>query len=180
MKKSIDAISPAIAQKLIDFRGYDFAVSLTYAKVIKCNAKDRQTKAPFNGEIVAVQKYANVGFGADYGNAVRNRLKKAGSNVEFTADALPYGEWIEGSKTAIMSKTNGAQIRFYRQANTKVSVQYYLNGKLTLKENLPDVMPLERKQSSAKQEAQGLPQEAQAKPFNLILSQIEAVNGTKF
>lgn len=179
MKKSINTIAPVLAEKLINFRGYDFAVSLTYAKIEKTNKKCRKTGIPFNGEIVAVQKYANVGFGADYGNAVRNRLKKAGSNVEFTADSLPYGEWVEGSKTAIMSKTSGMQVRFYRQANTKVSVQYYLNGQLTRKEDLPDVLQ-NRKQSSAKQEAHGLPQEAQAKPFNLILSQIEAVNGTKF
>lgn len=183
MKKSIELSSlSAEVANLIQSKGYDFGVSLTYTKEVTCTKKDRKTKAPFTGQIQQVQKYTNLGFGADYGNAVRNRLAKQGLNTDFQPEALPYGEWAKGfEKKALFNNQGELQVRFYAQANTTCeSVCYLLDGVEVSKDQLPDVLPAPRKNYSKKQVEAGLAPELQAKPRNMFASGLSNIRGTKF
>jgi hypothetical protein len=183
MKKSIELTSlSAEVANLIQSKGYDFGVSLTYTKEIKCNKKDRKTGVPFTGKIEQVQKYSNLGFGADYGNAVRNRLSKQGLSTDFQPESLPYGEWAKGfERKALFNNQGELQVRFYAQANTTCeTICYLLNGVEVSKDQLPDVLPAPRKSTSKKQADAGLAPELQAKPRNMFASGLTNIKGTKF
>jgi hypothetical protein len=117
-------------------------------KVEKTLKKDRKTLAPFSGTITVRGQYQS-GIGFDYQKAVNNKRKAEGLSQDFEANSLPWGSWLEGSKTIITHKG-----KFYPRQTHGLGVkkQYALNGVPTDKKDLPDVLPATR----AKNRSQGL------------------------
>lgn len=113
---------------------FDAVHTLKVEKVLK---KDRKTGMPFNGTILVRGQYQS-GIGFDYQKAVNNRRKAEGLDPDFVAGSLPWGQWLEGSKTII---THKGQFYLRQTHGLGVKKTYLLNGVLTDKKDLPDVLP---------------------------------------
>ena len=59
----------------------------------------------------------NYQIGYSYENAVNNRLDKIGSDVEFKAESLPWGSWIEGQENKLIENKGSLYLRYYKHTN---------------------------------------------------------------
>ena len=95
-----------LANLIKDFKGYSQFTLVTITEP-KCIKFSRTTGAPFEsifkGKIYKKAiRYASLGY--DYEKSVNNRLAKEGQKKDFESFPLPWGEWVEGSKTVISHK----------------------------------------------------------------------------
>jgi len=78
--------------------------------------------------------YTEAGnFNLSYENAVNNQRKREGNTDHFTANSLPFGEWIEGGENKIFQHKGEYFLRYYvgMNANSKAdkkSVYHYADG----------------------------------------------------
>jgi hypothetical protein len=136
-----------LAALLVGIQGNRFCNVLT-SKAAKTLKKDRQTGMPFDGTIEIEGRYngaiANIG---GYGTMVNNRRIKEDKADNFVSMELPWGQWVESSKTLIEHKGN-LYLRQYLVAASEthgVTKAYRLNGVATSAKALPDVLPAKRK-----------------------------------
>lgn len=108
----------------------------------KCTKKDRETKIAFDGEVHKLSRIAVI-LNADYEKLVINQLTKEHQNKD---------EYYKGKNTMPIVKCennnffgyyDGKPIIEYKpNQGQKPETGYYLNGKLTDKKDLPDVLPV--------------------------------------
>jgi hypothetical protein len=121
------------------------------ANILQCTTpdalkKDRDNKTPFTSELRKVTKL-NVLLSTEYEKGVLNQLKREnkaeseyikGENkmpIEFDKSNNEYCGFFKGEAVI--------QYRPFEQSNPKV--KFVLNGKITEKEKLPNVLPIKNK-----------------------------------
>lgn len=132
---------------------------------------------PLFGRVV---KFAvrNCQFGYDYENAVNNRLERQGCERSFSAEKLPWGQWLVPNK--IITHKDNLYGRFYVAKDCVVKSAYLVDGRLATAEEMEIIKTFEVKRtSSARQEADGL-FENQVKPYDVNLDNILAVKASGF
>ena len=116
----------------------------------------------------SVVKNAQIGF--SYENAVNNHLKAQGSEANFEAQSLPWGEWLITNK--VIKHKDALYLRYYSVANTLTESEYYVNGKPATSEQIEQIKSLlPTKAPSGTQSAAGLV-ERQVKPQNVKFENI--------
>ena len=149
VKETIYLVVSELVKILCGFRGCSFVSAMWVSDADKMNDKllpmkdangsGRALKVnnPLYGRLSAVFYGINLQFGIDYENSVNNRLEKKGSERDFSADKLSWGEWYEytddkGEKQSafprIIIHKGNFYIRLYKAKNTNVRSIYYLDG----------------------------------------------------
>jgi hypothetical protein len=130
---------------------------------------------PFRGR---VQKFTitPMQFGYDYENAVNNRLAREGKEANFTADKLPWGQWLEGMRNKVITHKDMLYMRTYCVRNARPRTYYLLDGHLASVEEYKEFAPfLKPSSTSDKQSAHGLEEEFQVKPRDYKFSSLVAI-----
>lgn len=123
----------------------------TFAKVLqvtepKTTKKDRDTKEPFNAKISKITALS-VLLNTEYQNGVKNQLKrenKAETEYKQGINTMP----IDFSQSAnnFCGTFKGKSVIQYRPFdNSRPTVKFMLNGNLTDKAKLPNVLPTKSK-----------------------------------
>lgn len=136
---------------------------------------------PYRGR---VQKFTitPMQFGFDYEKAVNNRLEKQGLERTFSAEKLPWGEWVNGMFNKVISHNDMLYMRTYCVKNSKPRTYYFVDGHLaSIQEYKEFSVFLKSSTSSQKQSSCGLDEEFQVKPRDYKFSSLVAVtiNGTR-
>lgn len=115
----------------------------------------------------------NYQIGYSYENAVNNRLDKIGSDVEFKAESLPWGSWIEGQENKLIENKGSLYLRYYKHTNGNERGVWFVDGRQASPEEFNKIMDYLRSKSddSDKQTKAGLT-ENQVKPRTVKLSNI--------
>ena len=115
----------------------------------------------------------NYQIGYSYENAVNNRLDKIGSDVEFKAESLPWGSWIEGQENKLIENKGSLYLRYYKHSNGNEQGWWFVDNRPASAEEFSKIMDYLRskKDESDKQTKAGLI-ENQVKPRNVKLSNI--------
>lgn len=190
LKETINLVVFELVKFLCDFTGCSFVSAIWVSDTESMNNKLAAMKAtdengneygralkannPLFGRLTATFVGRNLQFGIDYQNSVNNRLERKGIEGDFTAEKLPWGDWYKylndkGEEETAFKKVifhNGKfYIRLYKVKNTEIRATYYLDG---VRVNYSDIKPYlkEENKSSKKQEAAGLSEEEQSKPFS--------------
>lgn len=79
------------------------------------------------GGEVTKQTTKQVQINYSYENAVNNRLIKEGKAPTFTANSLPWGEWLIPNK--IIAHNGKCYLRLYEYKGAKHETKYFVNGK---------------------------------------------------
>lgn len=129
-----------------------------------------------------VQKFTATPMqvGYDYENAVNNRLEREGKERSFSAERLPWGEWVTLNK--VITHKGMLYLRTYCVRKSHPKTFYLLDGELATAEQYNAFAPyLKGASTSTKQEACGLEEEYQVKPRDYKFSSILAItmNGTR-
>lgn len=157
-----------LEKMLTEIKGASF-LQLVY----RGTQKMRKTGNPFS-EIIK-RTSLNVSFFGSYQNAVNNRLKKAGLEADFTANPLPWGEWVIANK--IITHKGLKYVRFYLHKNSNPKTEYYFEGDQLTGERLEEAKFFFQEHSeSARQAEAGLESEDQCKPFSINIENILQVN----
>lgn len=130
---------------------------------------------PFRGR---VQKFTitPMQFGYDYETAVNNRLARDGKEANFTADKLPWGQWLDGMRNKVISHKDMLYLRTYCVRNARPRTFYLLDGYLASVEEYNEFAPyLKQSSLSDKQSAHGLEDEFQVKPRDYKFSSLVAI-----
>lgn len=130
---------------------------------------------PFRGR---VQKFTitPMQFGYDYETAVNNRLAREGKEANFTADKLPWGQWLDGMRNKVISHKDMLYLRTYCVRNARPRTFYLLDGCLASVEEYKEFAPyLKQSSVSDKQSAYGLEEEFQVKPRDYKFSSLVAI-----
>ena len=108
-----------------------------------------------------------------YENAVNNRLDKIGSDVEFKAESLPWGSWIEGQENKLIENKGSLYLRYNKHTNGNEQGVWFVDGRQANPEEFKKIMDYLRSKSddSDKQTKAGLT-ENQVKPRTVKLSNI--------
>lgn len=112
---------------------------LTEPKLLK---KDRQTSVPFTGQIHKFSRLSII-LNTEYETLVVNQLERENKEAN---------EYIKGQNTMPIDFTNSKNnfigtfnnefvLQYKPNAKNMPETAYYLNGKLTDKNDLPDVLP---------------------------------------
>jgi len=110
-------------------KGATFA-TMVATTVPKMTVKHRDTKAPysecFKGEVFCTST-KHVLIGASYENCVNNQLKREGmSQLTFTAESLPYGEWVAGLENVCIKHNDAFQLRYMENMNANAPKSEYV------------------------------------------------------
>ena len=137
---------------LKEFKGCSFCTIVYHSDV----------KAPKKlglGKVVKVVKL-NAQFNYDYENAVNNRLEKQDKARSFSADSLPFGNWLYPNKVIEYKKGSETflYVRFYGVKNHYPDATYYVNGRTATDAEVATIKAWQSTLSkgSAKQTASGL------------------------
>ena len=130
---------------------------------------------PFRGR---VQKFTitPMQVNYDYETAVNNRLARDGKEANFTADKLPWGQWVEGMRNKVIAHKDMLYLRTYCVRNARPRTYYLLDGHLASVEEYKEFAPfLKPSSTSDKQSAHGLEEEFQVKPRDYKFSSLVAI-----
>lgn len=122
-------------------------------------------------------------IGYDYETAVNNRLRKEGKEANFTADKLPWGEWLNGMRNKVIAHKDMLYLRTYCVRNARPRTYYIVDDHIASVEEYKEFAPfLKPSSTSDKQSAHGLEEEFQVKPRDYKFSSIVAItiNHTRF
>jgi len=150
--------------------------SASFMQVIyKGAVKMRKTKNPFAEVGILKKTSINVSFFGSYENAVNNRLKKAGLQADFTANPLPWGEWLVANK--IIEHKGSKYVRFYMHKNSNPKTEYFYNGDKMSTEQLTIAKEFFQEHGESKRQSDaGLEVEEQSKPFTIGVDNILQIN----
>ena len=125
-----------------------------FVKVLQCTTpkttkKCRNTKEPFNGKVKKITALS-VLFNTDYVKGIKTQLGK---------ENKPTSDYKKGVNTMPIDKSNsnnnfcgvyyGKTVIEYRPyQNSYPKIKFILNGKITNKSKLPNVLPVKRKASN--------------------------------
>lgn len=125
---------------------------------------------PFRGRIQKVSA-CQMQFNYSYENAVNNRLIKGGCEGDFTAEPLPWGEWLHPNK--VISHKGTLYLRTYNVKGVKPRTFYILDGRLATPEEFAEFSQFFKpcKPTSSRQTEAGLV-ENQVKPKNFKFGSI--------
>lgn len=152
-------------------------VSVTIASEAKMNKKGN----PLIGRVVKISEY-NCQFGYNYENAVNNRLIKQGSNSNFEAQSLPWGEWVRGYENSIIAHKGEYYVRFYLAKGCKAEIRYLVDGRPATAEEIGVIKAFTpARKPSGTQSASGLTTN-QVEPFTAKLANIYSltINGVTY
>ena len=134
-------------------------------------------KNPYNGQLSSITDMVSVQIGANYENAVNNRTEE-----EFTAERLPWGEWIRPNYT--IGHKGNVYLRAYKTKSTKTDINYYLNGSLVTSKDVKDAIcsVIRKSGESVRQSELGIKEEDQVKPFVVNVDNIirATINGVEY
>ena len=130
---------------------------------------------PFRGRVKKLS-ITPMQFGYDYETAVNNRLAREGKEANFTADNLPWGQWVEGMRNKVIAHKDMLYLRTYCVRNARPRTFYLLDGHLASVEEYKEFAPfLKPSSTSDKQSAHGLEEEFQVKPRDYKFSSLVAI-----
>ena len=114
----------------------------------------------------------------NYENAVNNRLAKQGSEGNFVAQSLPWGEWETPNK--IIKHKGCLYLRYYDVANANVSSFWLVNGRLATDSEVSKIREyLRNKNTDSKRQADAGLVEHQVKPKVVKMENILQLNVNK-
>lgn len=161
-------------------------VSVSYATAKDANNKKLSDgkKNEYYDRVETMTTLSGVQFNASYENAVNNRIGNNGDgNGEkaFTAESLPWGSWIVPNKT--IEHNGNLYVRLYVTKSCKEDKVYLVDGCACSKEEAIKVKAAFRPSSPSKrQEAVGIEEKEQVKPFTLNAKSINqfTINGVTY
>jgi hypothetical protein len=116
------------------------------------------------GEVTKVtDKMVQLNY--NYERAVNNRLQKEGKEPNFTAQSLPWGEWLLPNK--IIVHKGSAYLRMYDFKGGVKSKSYYIDGKLATAEEIKVIKEFEESKNKPSNTQQGLENEVKPTVVNL-------------
>ena len=101
----------------------------------------------------------------NYERAVNNRLQKEGKEPNFTAQSLPWGEWLLPNK--IIVHKGSAYLRMYDFKGGVKSKSYYIDGNLATTEEIKVIKEYEESKNKPSNTQQGLENEVKPTVVNL-------------
>lgn len=108
------------------------------------------------GEVTKVtDKMVQLNY--NYERAVNNRLQKEGKEPNFTAQSLPWGEWLLPNK--IIVHKGSAYLRMYDFKGGVKSKSYYIDGNLATTEEIKVIKAYEESKNKPSNTQQGLENE---------------------
>jgi len=141
---------------------------------IEYKSEVKGVKRLLNGAEVTKVVKANIQLNYDYESAVNRRLEKQGDNGNFTAQSLPYGQWLIPNK--VITHNGKLYLRAYQVSGARVETTYFINGAVATNEQrtLLNEHFAQKNNNSNTQESVGLV-ENQVKPFNVAFENIIAL-----
>ena len=107
---------------LKNYKGYAFARLVTQTEP-ELRKTGRETGRLIPWKKVTKFSRQVVGVGYEYSKSVNNELTKEGKASNFVARELPWGEWLDGSKTIITHKGKN-YVRVTFNANNPPHTEY--------------------------------------------------------
>lgn len=130
---------------------------------------------PFKGRVQKLT-ITPMQFGYDYERAVNNRLAREGKEANFSAEKLPWGEWLKGWENKVLEYKDMLYLRTYCVRDARPRTFYLLDGHLASTEEYAHFAPyLKASSTSAKQSNAGLVEEFQVKPRDYKFKSIVAI-----
>lgn len=129
-------------------------------------------------DIVDIEKhtFGQYQIGMSYENAVVNRgAKEQGVEIEFKAETLPWGQWVEGQENKLIENKGELYVRYYLLKNGVVRSMYYVGGKVATDEVAKMIETFCEKKESKRQTDAGLTKN-QVKPCNVKISNIMEIS----
>ena len=116
------------------------------------------------GEVTKVtDKMVQLNY--NYERAVNNRLQKEGKEPNFTAQSLPWGEWLLPNK--IIVHKGSAYLRMYDFKGGVKSKSYYIDGNLATTEEIKVIKAYEESKNKPSNTQQGLENEVKPTVVNI-------------
>lgn len=93
-----------------------------------------------------------------YENAVNNRLEKQGDERNFTAQSLPWGEWVKGQENKLICHKDALYLRYYDVKNADIKSIWFVNGRIATADEFQKIFDYlqSKKKSISTQENVGL------------------------
>ena len=117
---------------------------------------ETSVKIPKKYELEKVTKVTDkiVQLNYNYEKAVNNRLKKEGKEPNFTAQSLPWGEWIEPNK--IITHKGSVYLRMYDFDGGLKNRTYFVDGKVANDKQVKTIEDYEKSKNKGSNTQQGL------------------------
>lgn len=138
-------------------------------------------KNPYYGRVACLTSITSTQVGANYQNAVNNRLKGDGQGEGFVAESLPWGEWIRPNY--LIGHKGETYVRLYLTKSSKTEKKYYIDGRLATEDESKAIANEIREHSvSVRQSEVGICEENQVKPININVKNINSIvmNGNAY
>lgn len=142
----------------------------------KVTKKDRDTKEPFSGRINKLT-VLKVLLNTSYENGVKNQLKredKAETEYKKGTNTMPLDK-SESSNNFFGTYYGKPVIEYRPMENSKPRTKFLLNGKVTSKDKLPNVLPI-----SSKATNQGTDKEIHWRKLYVSNIRKITINGTRY
>ena len=155
-----------------NIKGCQFATLAYVANVESINKKlVGGKKNPYHNQVTSTTTISGSQIGANYENAVNNRLQ---DGEEFTAEQLPWGEWMRPNY--LITHKGATYLRAYKTRASKTEKAYYVKGVKADEKTAKDIANNIRESGgSTRQSAVGIEDERQVKPFNINIANIISV-----
>lgn len=118
-----------------------------------------------------------------YEKAVNNRLVKQGSEGNFVAQSLPWGQWVEGQENKLIEHKGSLYLRYYEVANADRGRAWFVNGRYATAEEVRKIdLYLESKNTDSDRQTEVGLVKNQVKPKIVKLVNVLrlAVNGCEW
>lgn len=135
-------------------------------------------------EVTPIQKIVDtiVQVGFSYENAVNNRgEKEQGAPINFVAESLPWGKWVEGQENKLIEHKGEIYLRFYGVKDAHTTYEYFVGGKPATAEQIALIKEYTERKPTKTQANAGLTENqviARCVKINNVIA--ATINGTEY
>lgn len=161
----------------------NIGASIIYTSIVKDipkgGRKDKVTGLYPNelaNHVVTKEVHANVKVNHNYESSVSNRAEKVGGDSDFTANSLPWGQWVEGYENVLIAHNDKTYVRLYFGLGFDGvhEVKYFVDGRPATEEEIVAIKAsIPEEEGSKKQAESGIALEEQIFPRTLAVENIK-------